>query len=179
MSSVHSVVARRRVPVWKIGHPTSVRHKKSSGLGGADEVVLANRSLDGERMLGHVGGEETVSSVDVGVGTGVDDRRQFCRRDYGGADAAYRLGHPIARKEQGRWPPVLGEQLGVAYAPGRHSRFDVLGGQRGGELADGAAIPRQGVGLVNDGGDGSSGRGGDAPVIDGDTRLGVIQQLLQ
>ena len=38
------------------------------GFGGADEVVLANRPVDRKRMLGHVGGEETVSSVDVGVG---------------------------------------------------------------------------------------------------------------
>src|SRR5580704_12754220 len=56
------------------------------GFGGADEVVLANRPVDRKRMPGHVGGEDTVSSVDVSVGTGVDDRREFCWWDHGGAD---------------------------------------------------------------------------------------------
>src|SRR5690348_10079182 len=38
-----------------------------SGLGGADEVVLTNRPVDGERMLSHVVGEGPVRSVDFGV----------------------------------------------------------------------------------------------------------------
>jgi len=148
------------------------------GFGGTDKVVLANRPVDRKRMLGHVGGQDTVSSVDVGMGTGVDDRRQFCWWDHGGADASNRLGHRIARKEDRGSSPVLGE-LCVEDAPGGPGRVDVLGGQRGGQFADGSAIPGQGVGLVNDVGDDSGGRGREVAVIDGDTGLGVIQQLSQ
>jgi hypothetical protein len=80
-----------------------------SGFGGADEVVLANRPVDRKRMLGHVSGEDAISTVDVGVGTGVDNRRQLRRWDYGRADASDRLGHRIARKEDRGSSPVLGE----------------------------------------------------------------------
>ena len=81
-----------------------------SGIGGADEVVLANRPVYRKLMLGHVGGEDTVSSVDVGVETGVDDRRQFCWWDHGGADASNRPGHRIVWKED-RGPSPVGRLL--------------------------------------------------------------------
>ena len=42
-----------------------------SGIGEADEVVLANRSVDRERMLRHISGEGTVGLVHLGVGTEV------------------------------------------------------------------------------------------------------------
>src|SRR5580700_8370096 len=88
-----------------------------SGIGGADEVILANRPGGRKLMLGHVSGEGTVSPVDFGAGTEVDDRCQLCWRDHGGADAPDRLWQRIARKEDREPSPVLGEQVGVEDAP--------------------------------------------------------------
>src|SRR5580700_10070977 len=45
-----------------------------SGIGGADEVVLANRPGGRKLMLGHVSGEGTVSPVDFGAGTEASSR---------------------------------------------------------------------------------------------------------
>src|ERR1700730_13043547 len=69
------------------------------GIGGADEVVLANRPVDRGRVLGHIGGEGAVRSVDFGAGAEVDDRCELCWRDHGGADAPDRLRQRVARKE--------------------------------------------------------------------------------
>ena len=58
------------------------------GIGGADEVVLANRPVDRERVPSHVVGEGAVRSVDFGAGAEVD-------RTYG-ALAAYVTKHALA-----------------------------------------------------------------------------------
>ena len=68
-----------------------------------------NRPGGRKLMLGHVSGEGTVSSVDFGVGTAVDDRCQLCWWDHGGADASDRLWQRIARKEDRDPSPVLGK----------------------------------------------------------------------
>jgi hypothetical protein len=124
-----------------------------TSFGGPDEVVLANRPVDGERMPGYVRAEGTVGSVDVGVWAGVDHRRQLRCWDHGGTDPPNRPGHRIARKEDRGSSPILGEDLRVEDAPGGPGRADVLGGQRGCQFADGSAVPGQGVGLVGDLGD--------------------------
>src|SRR5260370_5663913 len=69
------------------------------GVGGADEVVLANRPVDRERMLRHISGEGTVRPVHLGIGAEVDHSRQLCRRDNVRAAAANRPPPWVARKE--------------------------------------------------------------------------------
>src|SRR6185437_11464656 len=75
------------------------------GVGGADEVVLANRPVDRERMLRRISGEGTVRPVHLGIGAEVDHNRQLCRRDNVRADASNRLRQWVAWKED-RDPPL-------------------------------------------------------------------------
>src|SRR5579862_7969054 len=80
-------------------------------LGGADEVVLTNRPLDGERMLCHVISEGAVGSVDFGVGTEMDGHSELRWRDHGGTDTSDLLRQRIAWNKDRDLPPVVGEEL--------------------------------------------------------------------
>jgi len=164
-------------------HPTSVRPQGViSGFGGADEVVLANRSVDREFMPGHVIREGAVGSVDVGVGARVgyailpSSAHKFTPAGIYRQCSHARSGRAADRTGGRPWL-VRGSSVNRSVSKdgphGGPGRVMYLGGQRRGQFAEGSAIPGQGVGLVDDLGDDRGRRRGEAAVIDVDIPPGA------
>src|SRR3981189_1688827 len=65
------------------------------GVVGADEEVLANRAVDGDRVLGDVGGQGAVGQVEVAIRAGAYHCGQF-----------------------GGWDPEFGEASGASEVTG-------------------------------------------------------------
>src|ERR1022692_2214263 len=84
----------------------------------AGQVVLADGSVHGQRVLGHMGGEGAVGEVDAVVRAAVDDDRQLGGRDPDALDPAAPT-RPTGRicPVQGRntvaWPCSLVKRTGV------------------------------------------------------------------
>jgi hypothetical protein len=82
-----------------------------SGFGGADKVVLANRPVDAESVPGYIGAKSAVASVIVGVGAGMDDRRQLRWGDHRGGDTSNGPWRRTTGEEDGGSSPIIGEEL--------------------------------------------------------------------
>ncbi len=77
----------------------------------AAQVVLADGSLDRERVLRHVGAEGAVGAVDVVVRAAVDDDRQLRGRQLDAFDPADRTDLPGAGDEDGGLAALVGEEV--------------------------------------------------------------------
>src|SRR6266581_263990 len=139
------------------------------GVGGvalADEVVLADRAVDGESVACDVCGQGAVGAVDVGGRPGVLDDRQFGGGDLCRRDPARRRDGPGAGDEDGHLTAVAGEHLiGVDAARGA-ARGHVLRGQGGMELAERALQPGCRLPGADDASDRGRGDGGHAAQLD-------------
>src|SRR6202011_2098145 len=80
-----------------------------AGVLGADEEVLANRAIDGDRVLGDVGGQGAIGQVKVAIRAGVHHGGQFCGwyREFGEASGASEV--TVEGDENGRLPSFAGD----------------------------------------------------------------------
>src|ERR1700752_2348766 len=76
---------------------------------GADEEVLANRAIDGDRVLGDVGGQGAVGQVEVAIRAGVHHGGQFggWYHEFGKASGASEV--TAEGDENGRLPSFAGD----------------------------------------------------------------------
>ena len=126
----------------KMGQPISVRQAALvGGVVRADEVVLADRAVDLQGVVGHVGGQRAVGAVRVGIGAGVDDDGQLGGRDDERGDPAQAPDFGRGGDEDRRFPPLVGEQLVGVDARRRASGGDALGGQGGVQLSERPLVP--------------------------------------
>src|SRR5580692_10438763 len=85
----------------------------------AAQVVLADGSLDRERVLRHVGAERAVGAADVVVRAVVDDDRQFGGWQLDAFDAADRTDTAGAGDKDGGLAALVGEEVRGVDTPGR------------------------------------------------------------
>src|ERR1700752_2692582 len=82
-----------------------------AGVLRADEEVLANRAIDGGRVLGDVGGQRAVGQVEVAIGAGLHHCGQFggWYHEFGEASGASEV--TVEGDENGRLPSFVGDEL--------------------------------------------------------------------
>jgi hypothetical protein len=116
---------RRRELIWKPAGRLSPPPCAVRGVALADQVILADRTVDREGVLRDIGGQDAVGAIDLLGWPGVLDDRQFHRRNVEGRDPRHRLDRGGARHEDRHLSAVFGEQLvsedAARGATGRHA----------------------------------------------------------
>src|SRR5882757_7704203 len=105
-----------------------------AGVVGADEEVLANRTIDADRVLGDVGGQGAVGQVEVAIRAGVHHGGQFggWYHQFGETPSASEV--TAAADEDGRLPSFAGDELVGEDAPSRAADAHTLSTQGGVQL---------------------------------------------
>src|ERR1700756_3956228 len=80
-----------------------------AGVVGADEEVLANGLIDGDRVLGDVGGQGAVGQVEVAIGAGVHHGDQFGGGYHQFGEASGASDVTGERDESGHQPSSIGD----------------------------------------------------------------------
>jgi hypothetical protein len=105
------------------------------GVALADQVILADRTVDSEGVLRDIGGQDAVGAIDLRGWPGVLDDRQFHRRNLEGRDPPQRPDRGGARHEDRHLPALFGEQLVSEDAASGPADRHALGAESRAQLA--------------------------------------------